>query len=606
MTKIALFLLALLGLLAGLALWASDNALAPLVWTLATIPVLAALGLEILRSLVKGDFGLDILAALSMTAALATDEPLAAVVVAVMYAGGGLLEAFAETRARSEMTALLSKVPRSAHRHRGGLLEEVALADILPGDRLLIRQGDTVPVDGRVESALAVLDTSALTGEPLPQETSRGGEVLSGMVNAAEAFDMVATRAAAESTFAGILRLVEAAQGSKAPMARMADRWALAFLAVTLAIAGAAWGLTGETSRAVAVLVVATPCPLILAVPVALVAGLSRAAQFGVLVKSAGGLEAMAQVRALVLDKTGTLTEGRPQVQAVHVLDGGDPEQVLALAAALDQASGHPVARALVAEAKARGLALPLPEGVEEFAGEGLAGRVAGQAVLVGGEAFVAGRIGRALAMAGVEPGAVTVCVAVEGRPAGRIILADPLRPGTPELLRRLRSQGMARILLATGDRVDVAEAMTRGLGLDAVRAGLSPADKLALVQEEQRRGPVMMVGDGVNDAPALARADVGVAMGARGAAASAEAADVVLLVDRLEALAQGLAVAKGARAIALQSIMAGIGLSLAGQVAAAFGLLSPVQGALVQEAIDVAVILNALRVLRIGRQDRG
>ncbi|WP_227754547.1 heavy metal translocating P-type ATPase [Stagnihabitans tardus] len=600
--QIALFLLALCGLLAGLALWATDNPLAPQVWTAATLPVLAVLAWEILRSLIKGDFGLDILAALSMSAALATGEPLAAVVVAVMYAGGGLLEAFAETRARSEMTALLSKVPRRAHRHRDGLLEEVALAEIAPGDRLLIRQGDTVPVDGRVESPLAVLDTSTLTGEPLPRQATQGEEVLSGMVNAAEAFDMLAQRRAEESTFAGILRLVEAAQGSKAPMARMADRWALAFLAVTLAIAGAAWALTGETQRAVAVLVVATPCPLILAVPVALVAGLSRAAQFGVLVKSAGGLEAMAQVRCLVLDKTGTLTEGRPQVRAVHVADGGDPERVLALAAALDQASGHPVARALVAEARARGLDLPLPEGVEEQPGEGLSGRIEGQAVLVGGEAFVAGRTGRALAMAGVEPGAVTVCVAVEGRPVGRIILTDPLRPGTAGLLRRLRGMGLRRILLATGDRAEVAEAVTRDLGLDAVRADLGPGDKLALVREEQRRGPVMMVGDGVNDAPALASAEVGVAMGARGAAASAEAADVVLLVDRLEALAQGVTVAKGARAIALQSVMAGIGLSLAGQVAAGFGLLSPVQGALVQEAIDVAVILNALRVLRVGR----
>ena len=596
--KTALLMIALSGLLAGLALWGRPSA--TWAWQAATLPVLAALVIEILRGLLRGEVGLDILAALSMSAALAFDEPLAAAVVAVMYTGGTFLESFAQARARAEMEALLTRVPRTATRHRDGALEEVGLEAIRPGDLLLIPQGATVPVDGTIASPRAVLDTSALTGEPLPRPLHQGEAVQSGVTNAGEAFDLTATKAAKDSTYAGILRLVKAAGAAKAPMARLADRWSLGFLTLSLAIAGAAWGLTGDPVRAVAVLVVATPCPLILAVPVALVAGLSRAARLGVLIKGAAALEAMARIHTLILDKTGTLTEGRPQIVAIHVLDGGDPSQVLRLAAALDQASTHPMAQAIVTEARARGLVLPLPEAVQEFPGEGMAGRIEGQDVLVGGEAFVTARTGRHLVMTGVEPGAVTVAVAVNGRTAGRLVMADPLRPGVGALIGRLRQGGIARILLATGDRAAVAQEMTRGLGLSEIHADLTPADKLALVTAEKAVGPVMMVGDGVNDAPALAAADVGVAMGARGAAASAEAADVVLLVDRLDPLAAGLTVARRARAIALQSVAAGIGLSLLGQVAAGFGLLSPVQGALAQEAIDVAVILNALRALRI------
>ncbi|MBA4207524.1 MAG: heavy metal translocating P-type ATPase, partial [Polymorphum sp.] len=298
--------IALAGLLAGLGLHFGKRAdLAQALWFAGVVPVLAALVLEILRSLARGEVGLDIVAALSMSAALTFGETLAAAVVAVMYSGGTFLESFAEGRARREMRDLLSRVPRTAARHRNGGLEEVPLTGIVPGDRLLIRQGDVVPVDGRIASASAFLDTSALTGESLPVRLDRGAEAMSGSTNAGDAFDLEATHEAKDSTYAGIVRLVEEAQASKAPMARLADRWSLGFLAVTIAIAFSAWWFTGDPIRAVAVLVVATPCPLILAVPVALVAGLSRAAHFGVLVKGAKPLEAMARIRTLILDKTG-------------------------------------------------------------------------------------------------------------------------------------------------------------------------------------------------------------------------------------------------------------------------------------------------------------
>jgi len=600
--NVVLLGMALLGLVSGGVLWLSGRPdLAEIAWAAGVIPVLAALCIEIVRSLWKGEVGLDIVAALSMSAALLFGETLAAAVVALMYSGGTFLESFAQGRARREMSDLLSRVPRTATRHWNGALDEVPLDDIEPDDLLLIRQGDVAPVDGTVESDRAMLDQSALTGESMPARLDRGQDVMSGSTNAGEAFDLRVTRRASDSTYAGIVRLVEEAQKSKAPMARMADRYSLLFLAITVALATAAWWFTGDPIRAVAVLVVATPCPLILAVPVALVAGLSRAAHFGVLIKGAKPLEALARIRTLILDKTGTLTDGRPQIVSIDTKGDLSEDEVLYFAAALDQASKHPIAQAIVAAARARGTALPVPEDVVETPGEGVAGTVDGRRVIVGGAGFVAAQAGVADAEGAViEAGSVVVSLAVDEQLMGHLVMADALRGGTADLLAGLRRLGLARILLATGDRRAVAEAVTEGLGLDAVRADLTPDQKVLLVLTERKNGPVMMVGDGVNDAPALAAADIGVAMGARGAAASAEAADVVLLVDHLDRLLPGIEIAQRSRRIALESVAAGIGLSVAGMIAAALGYLTPVQGALLQEVIDVAVILNALRALRI------
>ncbi|MGV0909647.1 heavy metal translocating P-type ATPase [Martelella sp. FOR1707] len=600
--KTVVLLLAAAGLTLGLVFSFTARAgIADLVWTAGVVPALVVLVVEILRGLRAGEAGLDIVAALSMSAALVFGETLAAAVIAVMYSGGTFLEAFAEGRARREMYDLLSRVPRTATRHRDGGIEEVPLDEIVPGDRLLIRQGDVVPADGTVASETAFLDTSALTGESLPARLAHGDDAMSGSTNAGEAFDLTATHEAKDSTYAGIVRLVEEAQASRAPMSRLADRWSLGFLAVTVGIAFAAWWVSADPVRAVAVLVVATPCPLILAVPVALVAGLSRAASFGVLIKGAGTLETMARIRTLILDKTGTLTEGRPQIVSIDSHEGMAENEILRLAASLDQASKHPVAQAVVAAAKERGFSLPVPSDVAEIAGEGVVGHVEGRNVIVGGDAFVASRVGRRPGdHSAVAAGSVLVAVAVDGRMAGHLVMSDPLREGAGAMLDGLRREGVARILLATGDRAEVAERVTEGVGIDGLRAGLTPDQKVLLVLTECKRGPVMMVGDGVNDAPALAAADVGVAMGARGAAAAAEAADVVLLVDHLDRLGSGIQIARGARRIAVQSVVAGISLSVLGMIAAAFGYLTPVQGALLQEAIDVTVILNALRALSI------
>lgn len=600
--RITLVLLALVGLSTGLVAQAMGAAWATWAWTAATCVVLAVLLWQIVTSLLQGDVGLDVVAALSMGGALALGQSLAAVVVALMYAGGQTLEAFAAGRARREMSALLARQPRKAMRREHDGLRDVPISELMPGDCLLIRSGDIVPVDGIVETGRAVLDQAMLTGEALPVTFETGASVVSGTINAGDAFTLTADHRASESTYAGIVRLVETAQSEKAPMARMADRYGLGFLLLTLLMAGGAWAWTGDAVRALAVVVIATPCPLILAVPVALVSGMSRTAGIGVLVKGGAALEKLAKVEILVIDKTGTLTHGTATLSAVQPLAEDDEAGILGIAASLDQASVHSTARALVLAARGRSLVLRQPSDVVEEPGEGISGSVDGRQVLVGGPRFMERR-GIAFPIMGpraapIPSAGATVLVAMDGIAAGVLSFSDPLRREGGDALAALRKTGIRRIVLATGDRREIAEAMVAGLPIDAVAADLDPSDKTVLVRAERVHGLVMMVGDGVNDAPALAAADLGVALGARGAAAAAEAADVVLLVDRIDGLARAMRIAKRARAIALQCVFAGLGLSILGMVAAAFGYLSPLQGALIQEGIDVAVVLNAMRVL--------
>ncbi|WP_395660881.1 heavy metal translocating P-type ATPase [Aestuariivirga sp.] len=598
--RIFLFGVAFLGLAGGIA--APQLGLAGfqhLIWGVAAGLVLAALLSEIVTSLLRGEVGLDLVAGLSISAALAFGETLAAGVVALMYAGGQLLEDFAANRARADMRALLARVPKTALRYQDGHLEEVAIDAIRPGDRLLIRQGDIVPVDGRISSGKALLDLAALTGESVPSRALEGAAVQSGARSLDTAFDMEALKPASASTYAGIVRLVEAAQAAKAPMVRLADRYALAFLLVTLALAGGTWALTGDHMRMLAVLVSATPCPLILAVPVAIVSGMGKAARRGVLMKGGPVLETMARASTLVIDKTGTLTRGRAALSAIRPTGQLPEDEVLRLAASLEQASAHVTAASIVEAAHDRGLRLSFPQKVRETAGEGLAGEVEGQNVVVGGHDFVARQIGLTLDRPAHPPGMALAAVAVSGRLAGHLLLADAVRQETPAALASLRAAGISRIVLASGDAQAVVDRVGGDLGLDVLRGGLTPPEKVAIVLEERRNGITLMVGDGVNDAPALAAADVGISMGATGSAAATESADAVLLVDDLTRLAEGLSAARRARAIAVQSVFVGLGLSFAAMLAAAFGYINVVQGALLQEAIDVAVILNALRALR-------
>jgi heavy metal translocating P-type ATPase len=605
----ALIAIAIAGLVLGLLAWSMGRGdLAQWTWAAGTIPVVLALLVTMTRDLMAGRMGVDAVAFVSMSGALALGETLAGIVVAIMYAGGNVLEDVAVAHAERDLKSLVDRAPRVAHRRTASAVEDAPIEDIAIGDRVLVRAGEIIPVDGVITSPGAMIDESALTGEPMPVARREGELAQSGTLNAGETFEIRVTATAGESTYAGIVRMVTAAQTAKAPFIRMADRYALLLLPFTVAIAGAAWLWAGDPIRALAVLVAATPCPLILAAPVALIAGISQAARRGILIKGGGALEALAHAATVMFDKTGTLTVGGARLVAIETAPGEDPDEILRVAGSLEQASHHVVAKTIVEAAIARGLDLQVPSEVRETMGAGLEGVVGGHSVRVGAHQLVYGPrkpedwAVRALRRAAWRS-ALSVFVSIDGRTVGALLLADELRRETPRAIQNLRTAGITRIVMLTGDRADAAETIAAALDLDAVLADRVPADKVDAVATEQRLNPTVMVGDGINDAPALAAAGVGIAMGARGASASSEAADVVILVDRLDRVSDAVAIAKRARAIALQSIVAGLALSGVAMLAAAAGWLPPVAGALTQEAIDVAVILNALRALHMGHR---
>jgi heavy metal translocating P-type ATPase len=599
----------LVALAAGLAAYSLRRPeTAQLFWLLGTLPVLLALGVSIARDLAAGRMGVDAVAFIGMGAAVLLGANLAAIVVAVMYAGGNALEDFAVTRAERNLKDLLDRAPRLAHRLVGDRLDDVSVDAIGTGDRLLVRAGEIVPADGTLLATKATLDESALTGEPIPVDRKAGESVRSGAVNAGEAFEMQATASAADSTYAGIVKMVTAAQTAKAPFIRMADRYALLLLPATLALAAIAWFISDDPRRALAVLVASTPCPLILAAPVAFIAGVSRAARHGILVKGGTPLEALGRVHTVMFDKTGTLTAGGARLSAIETAPGEDADEVLRLAAGLEQASHHVIASAIVAAARNRGLSLDFPANVREEAGSGLEGMLAGQRVRAGSAELIFGGRSlpdwatRALRRASWRS-ALCVFVARNGQVIGALLFADELRREAPRAIQTLRASGVRRMVMVTGDRADAAETIAAALDLDTVLAERSPADKVDAVATERKAHATVMVGDGINDAPALAAADVGIAMGARGATASSEAADVVILVDRLDRVAEAVQIARRTVAIARESIVSGMALSGLAMIAALLGWLAPVPAAISQEAIDVLVILNALRALGAGRK---
>jgi len=603
----ALVAIAISGLATGaIAYLGGRGDIADLCFMAATLPVIAGLGVSMVRDLLAGRLGVDAIALVSMSAAVALGQPLAGAVVALMYSGGNVLEDIAIARAEHDLRALVDRAPREAHRRDGDRIEDVPVASVAVGDQLLVRAGEVIPVDGVISASAATIDESALTGEPIPVIKARGAAVLSGSLNAGDTFELAVTAAAGDSTYAGIVRLVTSAQTAKAPFVRLADRYALVFLPIALVVAALAYAISGDVIRSLAVLVAATPCPLILAAPVAFIAGVAQAARRGILVKGGGPLEALARAHTVMFDKTGTLTVGGARLLSVEVAPGESIDDVLMFGASLEQASHHILAKAIVDAAVARGLTLKVPEQVRESMGAGLHGVVDGRQVGAGSRDLMlaAGEIPpwatRAMRRASWRS-ALIVFVAVDSRPIGALLLADELRPDTPRAIRLLRDAGIARMVMVTGDRAAAAQAIGAALDLDAVLADRVPSDKVDAVRSEQRLHPTIMVGDGINDAPALASADVGIALGARGASASSEAADIVILADRLDRVGEAIVIAQRARRIAVESIVAGMGLSLLAMAAATVGWLAPVPAALVQEAIDVAVILNALRALGPG-----
>lgn len=547
-----------------------------------------------LRGIARGRLAADIVAALAILAALVFGEYFAGAVVVLMQSGGEALETYAMHRATASLEALLARAPKIAHRLTDGRLEDVPVEAVVPGDMLMVRPGDLVPVDGTVTAGTSAVDQSALTGEPIPIRALPGSELMSGSVNMDGALTLRALRKSAESQYQQILRLVDRARAEKPPIVRIADRFAVWFTPVTLVMCGVAYVVTHNPASVLAVLVVATPCPLILAAPVAVIAAISRAAAGGIIVKSGAAIEQVGRARVVVFDKTGTLTLGRPLVQEVSVANGGTPNELLRLAAAVEQLSAHHLGHAVAEAGKRRGLIIPPADDVQETPGLGVSGTVEGRSVDVGSAAYLASR--------GIPPsdGATertTAFVAIDGRYAGFITFADRMRHQVPALMQQLAHLGVDDTVMLTGDREETAEAIAALAGIRTVRANLLPADKVTAVQElKQHRGTVVMVGDGINDAPALAAATVGVAMGEHGPAASAEAADIVLLVDDVSRVGEAIALSQRMRRIILQSVGIGLGVSFALMVVASTGRIPPSIGALLQEALDAAVILNALR----------
>ncbi|MGK0715828.1 heavy metal translocating P-type ATPase [Leucobacter sp. W1153] len=562
------------------------------------------------RQLLRGHVGLDILAVTAITAAVLVGEPWAALIVVLMLTGGAALEDYAEGRSKRELTALLARAPERATRMLAyGDTETVGVHEIEVGDELLVRPGELVAVDAVLVDRSATFDESSLTGESLPVERAVGEKVLSGAVSGSMAVRMRAVARAENSEYQQIVRLVEQAASSKAGVVRLADRYAVPFTLLSLAIAAIAWAVSGDPVRFAEVLVVATPCPLLIAAPVAFLGGMSRAARFGLIVKGGGTLEQLSRVRAIAFDKTGTLTSGRPDLERVLTGEGFTEEQVLQLAASAEVYSSHVLADGVIDAAKARGLALLPVERAEEIATQGVLAEVVAADILVGHSSAGASgevRVGKPdwvleaasdLRRAELAAGELGIYVSLGDRFAGTIVMRDRLRDEAADTITELRELGIEHMLMITGDVEATARPIADRLGIDELHAECKPSDKVNIVAGVKVR-PLLMAGDGLNDAPVLAAAEVGFAMGARGSTAASESADLVNRFDNIAGLARAVRIGRDTVRIALQSIWLGIIISVGLMLVAAFGYLPAIIGAWMQELVDLVAILGALRAI--------
>lgn len=577
-----------------------DPVLSDWIWMAGVVLIGVPMVARTLAGMFRGRFAADIVAALAVLSAAVLFHPLAGLVVVLMQTGGEALERHAEGRASRAVEALAAAAPRVAHLVRGATVADAPVDAVRPGDLILVRPGELIPCDGTVEHGFAPVDMSRITGEPLPISAGPGSALLSGGAVLDSPLTIRAVRAAGESEYAQIVQLVRTAQASKAPFQRIADRYAVWFTPITLVVAALAWAVSHDATRVLAVLVVATPCPMILATPVAMIGGINRGARRGLIFRHGGALEAVAGVTVVVMDKTGTLTLGRPEVAEVAAIPPFTPEALLALTAAVERGSGHELARSVAAEAAARHVPVPGADQIREEPGQGVSGVADGHRVMIGSWSYVAGRspeAGQAFAPVHGDGTGLRAFVSVDGAAAGMIRFADRARAEAAGVLARMRGMGIERIMLLSGDRDAEARTVAAGLGITDARGDNLPGDKLAVIHGLIAEGHrVAMVGDGVNDAPALSAATVGVALAAGGGRISAEAADIVLLRNDLEGVPAAMAIGRRTMRIARQSLWAGLGLSGIAMVVAAAGQIPPTLGALLQEGIDVAVILNALR----------
>ncbi len=547
----------------------------------------------VINDLRQKTFGSDILAVLALIGTLLTDELFAASVIAFMLASGRILESWAEGRAERQLKSLIERVPRTTHKVvSNGQLTEIQLSQIVVGDRLLVRSGEIVPTNGQL-CVSAILDESALTGEPLPITRNELEPINSGIVNAGAPFEFIATSTSEQSTYSAIIRLVKTAHEKNSPSIRIANKWAIKFVPVALFMAAAAWLITGEVERAVAVLVTATPCPLILAVPIAIVSGLSQSAKNGVIIKGGAILELLGRTEVVLLDKTGTLTHGGPTVSKIQTSQGYSTDEILQLAASIDQYSTHIVAKTLVKAAKNKNLELLKITDVSEIAGHAIEGRYQDELITVG-QLSTKAPVWLTLDFP------LIVAVSKSNQLIGAIGLQDAIRVESKQVISDLKAVGVRYVALVTGDKESTAHQVANEVGIENVYAGVSAEGKLEITRGlmQTAKGSVVVVGDGINDAPALSAADVGVAMGAKGATAASEAADVVIVEDSIDRLTLAIAIASNSRRKAIQAAGMGMFLSLIMMLLGAFGFITPSQGAIAQEFIDVISIIWALTAL--------
>lgn len=543
-----------------------------------------------------GKYGIDILAVTSIVTAVILGEYWAALVVVLILTGGEVIENFAEHRARAELGALLSHAPKNAHVIRKGKPVNVKVGEIRVGEKVFIRAGEQVPVDAVILEGSANFDESFLTGESVPQPKEMGFELLSGSISLDGAVTAKAISTAENSHYQHIIKLVEGAAKSQAPFVRLADRLSLPFTFFAFAFASAVWLFTGDAERFLQVIIVATPCPLLLAAPIALVSGMSRASRYGIIVKTGSALERLAEAKTIAFDKTGTLTHGVLKVKSIKTYNGFKQDQILSIAGSLEQSSNHLIAKAIQHAAKDNGVKITKARHVQEMSGRGLKATLGGEEILVGNLKFLAAEdITIPSSHNPQNINNTAVYVAVGGKLAGIISLKDRVRPEAEETIGRLHRLGVKNALMVTGDNDATAQAIAKQLGLDQVHAEALPADKLCVIDSVKQR-PVVFVGDGTNDAPVLTGADVGIAMGAHGSAAASESADLVIMTDSVSKVVGAYAIAKRTFQIAKQSIYIGIGLSVVLMTVFATGKFTPLTGALLQEVVDVVVVFNALR----------
>lgn len=549
-----------------------------------------------IQDLRVGTYGVDILAATAIITSVVLGEYWAGMVIVLMLTGGEALEDYAERRAKTELTALLERAPTKAHLVKGRKTIDVAVKQLKQGDKIIIRPGEVVPVDAIIIEGTGSFDESSLTGESLPQVKKTSEELLSGTINIDGVITAKALRSAEESQFEQIIKLVKGASAAKAPFVRLADRYSIPFTLIAFTIAGAAWIISGDPIRFLSVLVVATPCPLILGAPIALVSGMSRAAKNGIIVKTGSAMERLAAIKTLGFDKTGTLTQGEPKVGEIKAYGKFTKDQVLGHAAGLEQSSNHALALAVVEHAQKHGVKLVKAKKVRELAGSGLIAHAHGKEVLVGRLSLIqeySVDLPKGFDASKLQDTAAFV--AIDGQLAGTITFKDELRPETKKTLDRIKALGIKNMLMVTGDNKSVAQSIGKKLGISQVFAETLPADKIHAIEGVKAK-PVGFVGDGVNDAPVLAAADVGIALGARGSTAASESADVVIMQDNLEQVATGIEISKRTFFIAKQSIWIGIAISVGLMFIFATGKFPPIWGAMIQEVVDIIVIFNALR----------